>query len=75
MSTPAAPSENLWDAGDVARFLKTSKSWVYHAAASGVLPSLHPAGWMLRFDPDAIRAFARGPESGGPGSILQLKRG
>jgi excisionase family DNA binding protein len=54
-----APVEGLWDANDVARFLKASRSWVYHRAESGELPCLRVGG-LLRFDPAAVRAFARG---------------
>jgi predicted DNA-binding transcriptional regulator AlpA len=51
--------EGLWDATQVAAFLKCSKSWVYDAEAAGRLPSLHIGG-MLRFDPRAIRDLAHG---------------
>ncbi len=30
----------LWDATDVARYLKVSRSWVYHRAETGELPCL-----------------------------------
>jgi excisionase family DNA binding protein len=54
------PSEGtLWNASDVAAYLKVSRSWVYHRAESGELPYLRVGG-LLRFDPEAIRNFARG---------------
>jgi predicted DNA-binding transcriptional regulator AlpA len=49
--------ENLWDADDVATFLKVSRSWVYQHAASGLLPKMKIRG-LLRFDPRAIREWA-----------------
>ncbi len=52
----------LWDARDVARYLKKSVSWVYHAAAADEVPCRRIGG-SLRFAPEEIRAFARG-ESG-----------
>jgi len=52
-------NEHLWDAEDVARYLKVSRSWVYHRAESGQLPSLKIGG-LLRFEQQAIHAFARG---------------
>jgi excisionase family DNA binding protein len=55
----ASTETTLWDARDVARFLKVSRSWVYHRAESGELPCLRFGG-LVRFDPAAIRAFARG---------------
>ena len=55
----ASPDESLWDAQDVARYLKVSRSWVYHQAEAGLLPHLR-VGSLLRFDPDAIRAYAKG---------------
>jgi helix-turn-helix protein len=59
---PAAPEDNsLWDVVDVAGFLKASRSWVYQKAESGLLPCLHVGG-LLRFDPVAVRAWARGEE-------------
>jgi excisionase family DNA binding protein len=52
------PESSLWTAMDVARYLKVSRSWVYHRAEAGLLPSLR-VGNFLRFDPAAVRAFAR----------------
>ena len=49
----------LWDARDVASYLKVSRSWVYHRAEAGEIPCLKIGG-LLRFDPQAIHAFARG---------------
>jgi hypothetical protein len=49
----------LWDARDVASYLKASRSWVYHQAETGQLPCLRIRG-LLRFDPDVIRRLARG---------------
>jgi Helix-turn-helix domain len=58
--------DRLWDANDVARYLKVSRSWVYHRAEAGLLP-VRRVGALLRFDPAAIRAFAAGkpPEDTG----------
>ncbi|NRD59716.1 helix-turn-helix domain-containing protein [Corallococcus exiguus] len=54
-----AQEEALWDANDVARFLKASRSWVYQRAQAGQLPYVKIGG-LLRFEPTAIRAFIRG---------------
>ena len=57
---PGGPtSDGLWDANDVAGYLKVSRSWVYHRAEAGQLPCVRVGG-LLRFDPAAIRAAARG---------------
>jgi len=53
------PPLELWDANDVARYMKVSRSWVYQRAEAGTLPCLRVGG-LVRFDPDTIRAFARG---------------
>jgi excisionase family DNA binding protein len=60
MSTvaPEVP-ETLWDANDVARYLKASRSWVYMRAEAGQLPSVRIGG-LLRFKPSAIRAMVEG---------------
>jgi excisionase family DNA binding protein len=55
----ARPDDSLWDANDVAAYLKVSRSWVYHRAEAGQLSCLRVGG-LLRFDPAAIRAAARG---------------
>ena len=65
--------ESLWDALDVARYLKTSRSWVYMHANSGELPCRRIGG-LLRFDPGAVRAYARG-ENQAAGVISILKGG
>lgn len=59
MSTAEQANEGLWDARDVAGYLKASRSWVYMRAEAGNLPCLRIGG-LLRFEPVAIRAFARG---------------
>jgi excisionase family DNA binding protein len=51
------PSANLWDAQDVARYLKVSRSWVYQRAEAGQLPCVRVGG-LLRFRPDSVRAIA-----------------
>jgi excisionase family DNA binding protein len=52
----------LWDAKDVAAFLKVSRSWVYRAVEANRIPSQRVLGSLLRFDPAEIRAlFAKGP--------------
>jgi excisionase family DNA binding protein len=54
-----ANHDGLWDTSDVAAYLKVSRSWVYHRAEAGQLPCVRVGG-LLRFDPAAIRASARG---------------
>jgi excisionase family DNA binding protein len=56
---PADEPPELWDANDVAQYLKVSRSWVYQRAEAGLLPCLRLGG-LLRFDPEKVRAFARG---------------
>ena len=56
---PLSPASSLWTAADVARYLRSSLSFVYKVAEAGKLPCLR-VGSMLRFDPDDVRAFARG---------------
>jgi excisionase family DNA binding protein len=60
--------ETLWDARDVARYLKVSRSWVYQKAETGLLPYLKVGG-LVRFVPERIREFAHASE-GGPGAGL-----
>lgn len=69
---PTNSPEALWDATDVARYLRVSKSWVYHRAESGDLPSLRIGG-LRRFEPEAIRAYARG-EFPNPAPVIPLHR-
>ena len=56
--------ETLWDARDVARYLKVSRSWVYQKAESGMLPHVKVGG-LVRFVPGRVRDFATG-SAGGP---------
>src|SRR5438132_11970500 len=49
----------LWDARGVARFLKASRNSVYLQAEIGKIPSVRIGG-LLRFDPEKIKAIARG---------------
>ena len=64
------PWESLWTAEDVARYLQASRSWVYQKAEAGLLPSLRIGG-LLRFNPEAVRAWAQGK----PATVLPMRRG
>jgi excisionase family DNA binding protein len=46
----------LRDVSWLAKQLSVSKSWVYQACASGVIPCIR-IGALLRFDPATIRAW------------------
>lgn len=61
MSAPpgGADDDALWDATDVARYFKASRSWAYQQAEAGNIPSLRIGG-LLRFEPEAVKAYARG---------------
>jgi excisionase family DNA binding protein len=52
-------AEGLWDAKDVASYLKVSRSWVYQHTEDGTLPSVRIGG-LRRFFPERIRAYALG---------------
>ena len=54
---PLVREGELWTVAEVARYLKTSRSWVYQATAPGKLPSMR-VGHLRRFDPEKIRAWA-----------------
>ncbi len=62
--------DTLWTAVDVARYLRASRSWVYQRAEAGDLPSLQLGG-LLRFEPEVVRAFARG-ECVATGRVISL---
>ncbi len=51
------PTTGLWDAQDVARYLKVSRSWVYQRAEAGLLPCVRVGG-LLRFRPESVRQSA-----------------
>ena len=51
--------DTLWTADDVAHYLRTSRSWVYHHSQAGKLPCIKVGG-LIRFEPAAIKAFVRG---------------
>ena len=62
---PTSPSnvepERLWSPSDVATYLQVSRSWVYQKAEAGLLPVIRmPGSSLLRFEPEKIRAYARG---------------
>jgi excisionase family DNA binding protein len=51
----------LWSVNDVTAFLQVSRSWVYQKVEDGRLPVIRlPGSSLLRFEPEAIKAFARG---------------
>lgn len=52
-------TEPLWTAEDVATFLRVSLSMVYKLRRMGALPAVR-VGALFRFQPDEVRAYARG---------------
>ena len=69
---PVENRDELWDANDVARYLRVSRSWVYYRAEAGLLPCLRVGG-LVRFEPATVRAFARGEVS--PSRVLPFPAG
>ena len=67
----SASAEALWTPVEVAAYLKVSRSWVYQKAEAGILPSLRFGG-CLRFEPAAIRAYARGEVL--PANVIPIRR-
>jgi excisionase family DNA binding protein len=65
--------EPLWDANDVAAYLKVSRSWVYHRSESGELPCLRVGG-LVRFEPEQVREYARGRKSSAATVVALRKR-
>lgn len=53
-----AADRGMWTAENVAAFLKVSVSWVRHRVAANKLPHHRVGGWIVRFDPAEIRAWA-----------------
>ena len=68
MSAPApivaADEESLWTVREVAKLLKTSRSWVYKNAERDLLPCVR-IGNLLRFEPAAIKAWIAAKRCGG----------
>jgi excisionase family DNA binding protein len=63
LESPSEAPDALWDVKQLARFLRVSTSWVYQAAAQGVVPVTR-VGSLLRFEAAAIRAWMRGETAG-----------
>ena len=57
--SPETKERALRDVGWVAEFLGVSKSWVYQATASGILPCIR-LGSSLRFEKAAIEGWLKG---------------
>lgn len=64
------PEDCLWTVDDVARYLRMSRSWVQKASSAGRLPTIR-LGATVRFDPETIRAWARGERGG---KVITLPR-
>ena len=66
-------NETLWDARDVARYFRASRSWVYHQAEAGLIPCVRICG-LLRFKPEVIRAFAAGEAPSGGRVVASVSK-
>lgn len=71
MSELEAERQGLWTTKEVAAFLRVSRSWVYHQAEAGLIPCMR-VGSLLRYDPDAIRRFARGEWK--PANVIEMAK-
>lgn len=71
LSELEAERQGLWTMKEVAAFLRVSRSWVYHQAEGGLIPCLR-VGSLLRYDPEAIRRFARGEWK--PANVIDLSK-
>lgn len=69
----AAEAPELWTVHQVAEFLQCSESDVYRKAEAGQIPRLKLGG-KVRFDPDAVRAYARG-EAAPAARVVPMTRG
>ncbi len=68
-----AEPEGLWTVKEAAHFLRCSTSFVYKRAVRGELPCVR-IGAMVRFNPDVIRALARGEAPERPGVVVAFER-
>src|SRR5579884_388845 len=66
-----AERQGLWTTKEVATFLRVSRSWVYHQAEARLIPCLR-VGSLLRYDPEAIRRFARGERK--PANVIEMAK-
>ncbi len=66
----ARAKRTLWTSQDVADYLQVSLRWVEKQRAVGVLPCVPlPGGRLVRYDPEAIRAWALEQATAGHGSF------
>jgi excisionase family DNA binding protein len=71
-AAPPAVCEALWTVAEVAAYVKCSESKVYQGAEAGTIPNLHVGG-QLRFEPEAVRRWARGDSRHGSKNVLPFK--
>jgi excisionase family DNA binding protein len=57
-----ASEKDVWDVHDVAQLLGVHHSWVYERVRSKEIPFRRLGPRLVRFDPDAVRAWAKGRE-------------
>jgi excisionase family DNA binding protein len=66
-------AEPLWTIPQAAEYLGLSVSWVRQRVAAGKIPCIRVGGWAVRFEPDVLRAWARGDSLPGP-SVVPMRR-
>jgi len=67
--------DTLWDAADLACFLKCSRKTIYNRSEAGLIPCVR-IGSLLRFEPETIRRWLRGELPSLPGAVVvPLRRG
>lgn len=71
--TPDSPvaEETTWDVDDVARYFKCHRSTVSRWVAADKIPYLRVGGWLLRFDPDAVKEWAANRKGG---RVVRLRK-
>ena len=64
--------EQLWDAAEVAEYMKCSRSWIYARAEAGLLPHVR-IGSLIRFEPETLKEFLRRERLSATGAFARVQ--
>ncbi len=72
MQNESKEERKLWDAADVAAYMKVSRSWIYMRVEAGLIPHIR-IGNLIRFEPETLKEFLNRERLSATGAAARVR--